>query len=56
MRSQNRDIYKEASNSSSDEDIDDPDGLNKPLGIIRISDRHYRESIPTKIFSRIKYI
>ena len=52
-----RDIYKEASNSSSDDDIDDPDGLNKPLGIIRISDRHYRESKPLRsFFSRIKYI
>jgi hypothetical protein len=54
MRSHRRDIYKEVSNSSGDEDIDDSDDLNKPLGVIRISDRHYRESKQTRISSRIK--
>jgi hypothetical protein len=54
MRSHHQDIYKEVSNSSSDEDIDDSDGLSKPLGVIRISDRHYRESIEANISSLMK--
>ena len=54
MRSHRRDIYKEIHDGSSDDDLDDPDGLNKPLGVIRISDRHYRESTPLNISSRFR--
>lgn len=49
MGSQRREVYDDVSVQSSDDDIDDPDGLNKPLGVIRISDRHFRESIIYKI-------
>jgi hypothetical protein len=40
-RNSHQEIYEEDS-TSSDEDADD---LNRPLGVIRINDRHYRESI-----------
>jgi hypothetical protein len=39
--------------TSSDEDIDD---LNKPIGVIRINDRHFRESILTKILKQSEYL
>jgi hypothetical protein len=42
--SQRQNIYEEQSASSSDDD-DNSDGLSKPLGVIKISDRHVRESI-----------
>ena len=45
---QRQNIYEEQSASSSDDDDDDDDnsdGLSKPLGVIKISDRHVRESI-----------
>lgn len=48
MRSQRQETYRAAADPSSDEDTDDPEGLNKPLGVIRISDRHYRESSKAK--------
>ncbi len=48
MGSQRREVYDDVSVPSSDDDIDDPDDLNKPLGVIRISDRHFRESIVNK--------
>jgi hypothetical protein len=38
--------------TSSDEDADD---LSKPLGVIRISDRHVRESMQMKVDKREKY-
>lgn len=40
-----QEAYEDAHGVSSDDDIDDPDGLSKPVGVIRITDRHYRESI-----------
>ncbi len=46
-----QDIYEEDS-TSLDEDVD---GLNKPLGVIRINDRHFRESILMKILKQKKY-
>ncbi len=55
MGSHDREIYEDvAVASSDDDDIDDPDGLSKPMGVIRISDRHFRESILNKIYSIIK--
>jgi hypothetical protein len=56
MGSHQQEIYEDVSVASNDDDndIDDPDGLNKPLGVIRISDRHFRESILNKIYSIIK--
>jgi len=57
MGSHDREIYEDVAVASSDDDIDDPDdpdGLSKPMGVIRISDRHFRESILNKIHSIIK--
>lgn len=44
MGAHGRETYKTAVESSSADDTDDVDALSKPLGVIRISDRHYRES------------
>lgn len=44
MASHGRETYRPIAESSSADDTDDIDGLSKPLGVIRISDRHYRES------------
>jgi len=50
-RAHHQGIYEEDS-ASLDEDTD---GFNKPLGVIRINDRHFRESILTKILKKKKY-
>ena len=50
MGAHGRETHKTAVESSSAEDTDDVDALSKPLGVIRISDRHYRESNTTKEF------
>jgi hypothetical protein len=42
MAVQHQEPNEEVSGSSSSEESD---GLSKPLGVIRISDRHLRESI-----------
>ena len=47
MATQYEDIDEEASGSTSGEESD---GLSKPLGVIRINDRHLRESIEENIF------
>jgi hypothetical protein len=50
MGSHRREVHEEMpSSSDEDEDADDSDGLSKPLGVIRISDRHLRESILNEI-------
>ncbi|CAF5210524.1 unnamed protein product, partial [Rotaria magnacalcarata] len=54
-------VYEEQSASSSDSD-DNSDGLSKPLGVIKISDRHVREiyRLPTpppkikRVYHRLK--
>ncbi len=51
MQSHHQEVYENIPVASSDDDVDDPDGLSKPLGVIRISDRHFRESIIYKIYS-----
>ncbi|CAF3329291.1 unnamed protein product [Rotaria socialis] len=59
--SQRQNIYEEQSTSSSDGD-DNSDGLSKPLGVIKISDRHVREiyRLPTpppkikRVYHRLK--
>lgn len=48
MGTQGREKYRTVGESSSADDTDDLDGLSKPLGVIRISDRHYRESNSTR--------
>lgn len=53
MTSQRRQVYEDVPVESSDEDFDDPDGLSKPVGVIRITDRHFRESIINKNYSTI---
>ena len=37
-------IYEDLPASSDNEETDDPDGLSRPVGVIRINDRHFRES------------
>lgn len=54
MGAHGRETYKTAVESSSAEDTDDVDALSKPLGVIRISDRHYRESNTTEEFLRFE--
>ncbi|CAF0800771.1 unnamed protein product [Rotaria sordida] len=59
MASHGRKIYEDIPVSSSDDDLD---GLSKPLGVIRISDRHFREiyRLPTpppsvkRVYHRLK--
>ncbi|CAF2627928.1 unnamed protein product [Rotaria sp. Silwood2] len=59
MASDCREVYDDVRVSSSD---DDSDGLSKPLGVIRISDRHFREiyRLPTpppkvkRVYHRLK--
>jgi hypothetical protein len=50
MASHCPDINEDVSGSSSE---DESDGLSKPLGVIRISDRHLRESIKNEIHSTV---
>jgi hypothetical protein len=42
--SHRRHVYEDRAVSSDNNDTDDIDGLTRPLGVIRISDRHFRES------------
>jgi hypothetical protein len=54
MGSHHREVYDDVTSASSDDDIDTSDGLSRPVGIIRINDRHLRESISKKIYATIK--
>ncbi len=54
MRSHRQETYEQAPDPSSDDDMDDPDDINRPLGVIRISDRHFRESIGNNLSSKMK--
>jgi hypothetical protein len=54
MRSHRQETYEQAPDPSSDDDMDDPDDINRPLGVIRFSDRHFRESIGNNLSSKMK--